>query len=74
MRCYFHLTKGEEIIRDDRGLEVTDMAQARAEAIKAVVEMCDENPGLASAGWTLTVADDSGIVLFTIPLSIGLTS
>jgi hypothetical protein len=74
MRCYFHLTKGDEIIRDDQGLELSDLAQTRAEAIKAIAEMCDENPGLASVGWTLTVANDSGIVLFTIPLSIGLTS
>ena len=74
MRCYFHLTKGEEIIRDDRGLELTEVAQARAEAIKAVAEMCDENPGLKSSGWTLTVADASGNVHFTIQLSIGFNS
>ncbi len=72
MRCYFHLTKGEETMNDDRGLEVADLAQAYAQALEAVAQMHLEQPHLKHefAGWTLTAVDDSGVVLFTVPLDL----
>ena len=72
MRCYFHLTKGDEAMNDDQGLEIADLDQACAEAIEAVVQMHANNPRLTDefAGWTLTVVDDAGVVLFTVPLDL----
>jgi hypothetical protein len=76
MRCYFHLTKGDKTIRDERGLEVPDLDHARTEAIKAIAELRATQPSLAreGAGWTLIVADRSGVTLFTLPLHGGSTS
>ena len=76
MRCYFHLTRGDETIRDDLGIEVADLDDARVAATKAIAEMRAADPRLADegAGWTLTVADVSGAVLFTIPLDVGLAN
>jgi two-component system, response regulator PdtaR len=76
LRCYFHLSKGDETIRDEHGIEVPDLDHARAEVMKAIAELRATQPRLAreGAGWTLTVADASGAALFTIPLDVGLAS
>ena len=62
MRCYFHLIKGDEMIRDENGIEVLDVEQARAAFIKAVAELRVDNPNLAEegAGWTLVAVDSVG--------------
>jgi hypothetical protein len=74
MRCYFHLINGKARIMDDVGIDVSDLDHARTEATKAVLEMRAEDPQLASesACWALTATDESGVVLFKIPLDTGL--
>ena len=76
MRCYFHLTKGGETIRDESGIEVMNLDHARAAALKAITEMRASDPKRADegTGWTLTVVDAAGAVLFTIPLDSGLAN
>jgi uncharacterized protein DUF6894 len=77
MRCYFHLIKGDDVISDDLGVEVSDLDHARAEAITAIAEIKAQCPRLASegAGWTLTVTDPGGTILITIRVEdVGLAS
>jgi hypothetical protein len=73
MRCYFHVINGSARIMDDIGIDVSDVDHARTEATKAVLEMRAQDPQLAreSACWALSVTDESGVVLFQIPLNIG---
>lgn len=67
MRLYFHLQKGTEIIRDEEGVEVSDVRAGKAEALNALGEMRSEVDAELQdwAGWKLAVADDSGAVLFS---------
>ena len=71
MRCYFHLVSCHDVIVDDTGVEVADLENAEAEARKAIQELCqeDDEPGSMWAGWQLSIADASGRVLLSIPLT-----
>ena len=55
-------------------IDVSDLDHARTEAIKAVLEMRAQDPQLAkeSACWALTATDETGVVLFKIPLNTAL--
>jgi hypothetical protein len=68
MRLYFHLQKGTEIIRDEEGVEVSNVKAGKAEALRALGEMRNEADAELQdwAGWKLAVADDSGAVLFSL--------
>ena len=68
MRLYFNLQQGAEMIRDEVGIEVPDTAHAKAEALKAIEEMCrEQDTGQHDwAGWKLAVADDSGALVFSL--------
>jgi hypothetical protein len=70
MRCYFYLTKGDETIRDDEGIEVSDRESARRLALEAVAELraVDPRRDAASDGWTLVAVDATGAILFICPL------
>jgi hypothetical protein len=70
MRCYFHLVSCDDVILDDTGVEVVDLASAEAEARKAIQELRqeDEEPDDLWAGWQLNVTDAVGRVLLSIPL------
>ena len=70
MRCYCHLTNGNEIIRDERGIEVRDHHDLRVALIRTIAELRADHPQLAAegVGWTLCAADAAGGVLFTMPL------
>lgn len=74
MRCYFNLVNGTEEIIDDDGIEVSGIEQARAQALKAVAELRQEDNDLASEwkNWRIEVSDSDGHVLFTISLAIDL--
>jgi hypothetical protein len=69
-RYYFHLVSEHEVILDREGVEVADLAEAGAEALKAVEELRQEGPSAATdwAGWWLEVTDASGVVVFSISL------
>jgi hypothetical protein len=70
MRCYFYLTDGDETIRDDHGVEVSDLESARRLALEAIVELRAADPHLVpqGAGWTLVAFDSTGAIVFIIPL------
>jgi hypothetical protein len=70
VRVYFHLRSAQDEIFDPEGLEVSDLQEARVQAIRAIEELRQEDPSAARdwSGWTLTVADGSGVVLFSLDL------
>ena len=59
MRCYFNLVNGTEEIIDDDGIEVSGIEQARAQALKAIAELRQEDNELASEwkNWRLEVSE-----------------
>ena len=70
MRCYFHLTNGDETISDDHGIEVSDGESARRLAVEAVVEYRAAHPQRVADGdgWKVVAVDASGAILFYFPL------
>ena len=76
MRYYFHLIRGDETIVDDHGLELPDLDYARAAIMKAIAERRLEEPRLADeiVGWTLSVTNGTGDVLFSVPLDFSVPS
>jgi hypothetical protein len=70
MRCYFHLVSEHDAIRDDVGVEVTDLSMAELEALKAVQELRQEEDGSDDVWltWQLNVTDEFGQLLLIIPL------
>ena len=68
MRLYFHLLKGTEAIRDQEGIEVSDVDAARAEALSTIRDLrsAEERDPPDWAGWKLAVADESGALLFAL--------
>jgi hypothetical protein len=69
MRVYFHLVSGSETIRDEEGVEVSRVEDARAEALKVVREAQGNGAALReSAGWRLEARDDGGALLFSFDL------
>ena len=43
MKCYFNLVNGSERIADQEGIEVRDIEQAHAQAVKAIAELREED-------------------------------
>ena len=70
MRCFFHLIGRTCAIRDERGVDVTDLAEARAQALAGIQEFRQELGADADEwrNWTLTVTDATGRTLFSLPL------
>jgi hypothetical protein len=71
MRCYFHLVNGHETIPDDMGVEVSDLDDAKTQALIAIHEIREEaiQQGASWQGWRLDIVDPSGRVLLSIPLN-----
>jgi hypothetical protein len=71
MRCYFNLISDDETILDDEGVEVRDLDQAWAQALKAIAELRGEADGelIEWDRWRLEAVDPSGNVLFSIKLT-----
>jgi hypothetical protein len=70
MRCYFNLLSASDIIRDTDGIEVDDLEEARAQALRAVEELREDNNVTNDdwQGWRLEVVDENGTLLFAISL------
>ena len=69
MRVYFHLVSGSETIRDEEGVEVSRVEDARAEALKVVREAQGDGAALReSAGWRLEARDYRGALLLSFDL------
>jgi hypothetical protein len=69
MKIYFHATDGERHIRDEKGIEVADVEQAREQSLRTLAEFRREQ-GLEDglSGWRLQVVDAAGLVVFTLDL------
>jgi hypothetical protein len=67
MRCYFYLTNGDETIRDDHGVEVSDRETARRLAVEVVVELRAAHPQRLAYGdgWTLVAVHPTGAIYST---------
>ena len=70
MPFYFHLQNGTEMIRDEEGIEVSDLDATRAEALDALRDMRDKNDSDLHdwAGWKLAVVDEAGALLFSLDM------
>ena len=70
MRCYFHLVKGDQVITDDMGVDIVDLARAHELALQTIEDIRAEMIQLGDSwqGWRLDVVDPSGTVLLSIPL------
>jgi hypothetical protein len=70
-RYYFHLVDRYDLIPDEVGIEIADLAQARLEALEAVHEFRQEcaPSAAASRDWRIEVTDAFGAVAFQIDLS-----
>jgi hypothetical protein len=72
MRCYFHLFSDHEEILDEVGIEVTDLEQAKTEALKAInelrLEIGEEVEDWST--WRLEIVCPQGTLLHSMPLKI----
>ena len=69
-RFHFDLTNGEELIRDDDGIEASGPDEAIEEARAAVADMrSNEETPVPSEGWQLVVRDESGATVKAISLN-----
>ena len=69
-RYYFNLTDGDEVIRDDVGIDVPDLRTALIHAFEAIEELRKEDLSPMSEwhGWSLEVVDRSGNLIQRLPL------
>jgi hypothetical protein len=68
-RFYFDLTNGPATIRDDEGVEASDLHEAMEEAKAVLNEMRDSaDQSRRHESWTLVIRAEGGIPLTTLPL------
>lgn len=74
MRCYFNLISDDETLLDNEGVDVKDLDQAWAQALKAIAELRQETDVDFTEWerWRLEATDSAGRVLFSIKLTHGL--
>ena len=69
MPLYFHLQNGNEMIRDEEGVDVADLDTAKAQALRSIRELRNEDSELHDwAGWKLAVVDETGALLFSLDM------
>jgi hypothetical protein len=70
MRVYFHLRTEHSSIPDVQGVEVTDLEQARADALELLCDFRQEDGCAVGdlSGWTLEATDAAGRVVFWLDL------
>ena len=69
-RFHFNIFDGTEK-PDSEGIELADMAHARAEAVRAAGEMIREmGDDIARGEWQMRVADESGRTVLTLIFSV----
>ncbi len=72
LRYYFNLTDGDEVVRDEDGIEVPDVRVALIHALDAIEELRGEDISFSGEwqGWRLDVVDGSGNLIQSLPLDI----
>jgi hypothetical protein len=67
---FFDLVCGDEVIRDDEGVEARDLDQALDEARSVIAEMADEvNKANLGKPWELIVRNDTGVIVGRLSIS-----
>ena len=69
-RYYFNLTNGDEVIRDEDGIEAPDVRMALIHAFEAIAELRQEDASILSdlQGWRLDIIDGSGHLIHSLAL------
>lgn len=70
MLYFFHLTDGDEVIRDEVGIRVPGVHVAVTSAMEAIAELKQQDPSHSDEwqDWRLEIADRAGLIVKTIPL------
>ena len=69
-RYFFHLADLYDAIPDEDGVEISNVEDARTEALTQIEELRRSDPSSAVdwSGWRLHIADASGVVVCSINL------
>jgi hypothetical protein len=69
-RFYFHLNNGEDVIRDEEGILVSDIDAALIAAMEVIQELRAEDSVSAAEwqGWKLEITDEAGQVIESLSL------
>ena len=70
-RYYFHIRKGDVLVEDPEGTEVSETETLEDEAIEAARDLLADGDlqGLDRREWVYEVADESGATVLTLPFS-----
>jgi hypothetical protein len=70
-RYFFHVRKGDVLVEDPEGTEVSETEALDEEAIEAARDLLAEGDlqGLDRREWVYEVADESGTTVLTLPFS-----
>ena len=69
-RYYFHARSSHHCVPDHEGVELDDVATARAAALFAAVDALDDMDDLKhQLDWKFEITDDAGQIILTIPFS-----
>ena len=67
-RYYFHARSSDHCVPDHEGVELDDVATARAAALFAAVDALDDMDDLKQhLDWKFEITDDAGQTILTIP-------
>ena len=69
-RYYFNLVKGDDLVQDFVGLELTESEMIATVSARLMAEIEAEEPDLLDpwAGWRLQVTDADGAVITALPI------
>ena len=68
MRVFFHLVDGTETIRDEEGVDVSDVDHAETQALHAIRELRASDAARDWGAWRLEASDQAGSLLFSLNL------
>jgi hypothetical protein len=70
-RYFFHISTGDETLRDDEGSELPDLDAAKKVALRSARQIMSQNVlvGRPSNGRTFVITDEGGTVVFEFPFS-----
>lgn len=68
---YFHIRAGNLMIRDEEGLDAPHLDDVREEALQSARDLLSEGvlAGEDRSDWAVLVAEASGQIVLTLPLS-----
>jgi hypothetical protein len=71
-RYYFHVRADGELIRDDKGLELSCPEDLNRERLKAIAKSIadDEFPNETRSDYEFEVFDQSGYLVFVLPFKV----